>query len=790
MLKKLKKSYLFFFSALLSLALVSQLLLHPMVGATGDTAANNPITSEETASSEENVDPSEVINETLPTETDIETEPVADPDSETVVEEQEPSEITEEQSTETLASETEASTSESTVAENELPYSEEALAVVESVQQDFFAMMAAAMMIEPASFASGDSIANAVDLKAAIEAATTDSVFYLEAGIFDFVMDGTTSPQIVNNNGVKITLIGAQDAEGKPATFFTMAADVPGSNRFLRLPSGTLEVSNISFTGTPGVNGGITAQNVVAQNTIFTNNFNNGDQSVSGGGAIRASRDLWVENSTFIKNSAGAAADGGAISVEYGGNFYVNNSVFDQNERGSNQNQYGGAISIKQPGVAGTTITITNSSFTNNINRSGGSWGRGGAIHILANDKITNIKIDNVLFKGNSNPLNNGGALAFMAVAANTSVRVTNSTFLSNSASKYGGAVYMENCVSDDFIIANSTFMDNTSSYFINAGKTLGAYSSKVKLDSVTIIGSTTNNSSDMTISTPGTNSKVTITHSLLSNVNVFATATIVYSGTNLARTSSADPVLNKEDIFSAYTVDTLVAVNSHNYVAPILPEGPAYEAITEARSFPVAQNGLERKSPASDAGGYEAPVPIVYYQVNFYDQGNLYFEETVEEGTKAYAPVMPRMEGYTFIGWSRTASAQDLWDFDATDITENVDLYAVWEEIIIPTTVPTTEPTTTEETTVPSSSETTTDTSATEETTSATSSGEVKGETRPTTAETSADSEVLGTNRELTKTGEVSNIILSTLAIVLAGAAAAIIIVVVQKKRKAEKQD
>ena len=314
--------------------------------------------------------------------------------------------------------------------------------------------------------------ANATTLKTQIESATSDITINLDSGVYEF------DSEIKNTNAITVTLIGAADG----TTQFTMASSVTGAPRFIRLESGTLNLSNIQVNGTKALNGGVSARNVIATNCDFTNNYTN--DGVSGGGAIRITGGtLTVKGSSFTGNSVGGASDGGAISSEYSGNIRINNSVFDKNERIGNSNQYGDAISVKQPGVANTSIEITNSIFTNNVLDAGGTWSTGGAVRIFGTSNLTSVLIDNVLFKGNKaqrSLTNHGGALAFMRT---NNSKVTNCTFIDNSAGKYGGAVYYENS-NGNYQIVNSTFVGNKASVARNG---VSVYSSSTTIDSSTL---------------------------------------------------------------------------------------------------------------------------------------------------------------------------------------------------------------------------------------------------------------------------------------------------------------
>lgn len=516
------------------------------------------------------------------------------------------------------------------------------------------APMAALQSIAPAS-------ANATTLKAQIESATSDTTINLDPGVYEF------DSEIKNTNGITITLIGAVDGSGQPATQFTMATGVAGAPRFIRLESGTLSLSNIHVNGTKGLNGGVSARNVVATNCDFTNNYTN--DGVSGGGAIRVTGGtLTVEGSSFTGNSVGATSDGGAISSEYSGNIRINNSVFDKNERIGNNNQYGGAISVKQPSVANTSIEITNSIFTNNVLDASGSWTTGGAVRIFGTNNLTSVLIDNVLFKGNMAQralVNNGGALAFMTTNSST---VSNCTFIDNSSGKYGGAVYYENSKGNHQII-NSTFVGNKASF---AGNGVSVYSSSTTIDSSTLISNS--------LSTHGTTPSITIKDSILSGTATYASSTITYTGTNLAQKASTEPAVNSADVFTAYTSTALERVSDSNYVAPIIANGPAYGKVSTARALNEAQNGNVRKTPLSDIGAYEAPK---YVTATFDSNGGTtVLSQTVAENTLLTAPTPPTKDDLIFSGWfTDNGTFANEWNFGTDALTADTTLYAKWTE-------------------------------------------------------------------------------------------------------------
>ncbi len=509
---------------------------------------------------------------------------------------------------------------------------------------------------------------DASGIKAQIEAATSDITINLDPGVYEFNVAGGAAAQINNTLAIKVTLVGAVDAAGNPATQFVMGSAVTGAPRFVRADKGTIDISNVQVTGNAGQSGGISARNVVAANSIFENNYTN--DGVSGGGAIRVTGGtLDVEKSKFFKNSVGATSDGGAISSEYSGNVRINNSIFDGNKRSGNTNQYGGAISVKQPGVADTTVSITNSIFTNNELTAAGNLSTGGAIRIYGTAQLKSVLIDNSLFKGNATKTaftNNGGAVAFMTTNNST---ISNSTFIDNAATKYGGAVYYENSVTNNKIV-NSTFVGNTATA---GGTGVTAYASGVTLDSVTLLSNT--------VTTQGNGSVVTLKDSIVAGTATYSSATISYTGTNLARTTSAEPAIAASDVFEAYTSSTLAKVSDSNYVAPIIVDGPASQKVAGVRVLNAGQNGIARKAPLSDIGAYEAPE---YFTVSFNSNGGTAVsDQTVESGDLAALPAEPTLSDYTFGGWfTDNDTFVDGWDFANTNVVSNVTLYAKWTPV------------------------------------------------------------------------------------------------------------
>lgn len=75
----------------------------------------------------------------------------------------------------------------------------------------------------------------------------------------------------------------------------------------------------------------------------------------------------------------------------------------------------------------------------------------------------------------------------------------------------------------------------------------------------------------------------------------------------------------------------------------------------------------------------------LEYVTITFDTQGGSSISpQTIEKGTKATLPQDPTKPGYTFIGWALDIDAEALFDFNEV-IEEDITLYAIFEEVIIP---------------------------------------------------------------------------------------------------------
>ena len=153
--------------------------------------------------------------------------------------------------------------------------------------------------------------------------------------------------------------------------------------------------------------------------TIANGNSSIGGSGFGGGIANGSGTTLTVSNSTFSGNSAGSSGEGGGIANT--GTLTVSNSTFSGNSASSGQ---GGAIAN---GSASATLTVSNSTFSGNT----ASGGQGGAIYSGGT-----LTVSNSTFSGNS-ASSGGGILNYNSGAT---VTITNSVVAGNTDTASGQA--------------------------------------------------------------------------------------------------------------------------------------------------------------------------------------------------------------------------------------------------------------------------------------------------------------------------------------------------------------
>jgi CSLREA domain-containing protein len=221
---------------------------------------------------------------------------------------------------------------------------------------------------------------------------------------------------------------------------------------------GALEIVGSSFTLNSANDGGALASRelkalVNVTTSTFEDNTANGIDLGGGGGAFNYKGVLTVRDSVFNRNIA-YGEGGGAI--ETNGALNLTNVLLDSNVAKMHSNAlqdsapgFGGAVLT----IAGSTITIDNAQFTNNV-----AGNSGGAIY---NDQNTQLTITNSKFTSNTaQGLFAGGGGYGGAIISEGNVAVADSTFTSNTSKVAGGALSTKFGIAS---ISKSTLSGNSS---------------------------------------------------------------------------------------------------------------------------------------------------------------------------------------------------------------------------------------------------------------------------------------------------------------------------------------
>jgi predicted outer membrane repeat protein len=320
---------------------------------------------------------------------------------------------------------------------------------------------------------SGTSWSNASTIQNAITNAVNDSEIRIKQGVY--IISST-----INFNKT-LRFFGGYSGSGTVRNPTLYKSILDGSSSINIIKTG-LASTNTIFDGLTFRNGlanvGLDINDIKGgalsiygdatkiNNCIFSNNTS---LNRIGSGAIY----LWsvdniiIENSTFTNNIANYGEDftagGGAIHVRFGLNTIIRNSDFTNN---SSQNT-GGAIH----NLGFNNTTIKDCTFTNNT-----SQDMGGAIFTA----YENVKIENCLFDTNHSAI--GGGALYVNTSESTSIsnsifknnttdtkggainnnsgilKITNSLFQANSADEIGGALYNKR----ELYLTNSTLVSNT----------------------------------------------------------------------------------------------------------------------------------------------------------------------------------------------------------------------------------------------------------------------------------------------------------------------------------------
>jgi predicted outer membrane repeat protein len=195
-----------------------------------------------------------------------------------------------------------------------------------------------------------------------------------------------------------------------------------------------------------GVNGGTVAKMFALTGAGLTVSFTDiifqgsSNKNVSNGAvfSITGDSDIYFSNCIFDGNSiSGSTYSGGAISIS-NGKLTITNSLFKNNTAGKS----GGAISVFATATILPQVTISGTTFYNNLAQGTGGSDGGGAIFAEGPSTVTvfpTVSITNCTFFENkiaSTNLDYGGAIR----SSNFSISVSNSLFYNNKITGGAGA--------------------------------------------------------------------------------------------------------------------------------------------------------------------------------------------------------------------------------------------------------------------------------------------------------------------------------------------------------------
>ena len=198
-----------------------------------------------------------------------------------------------------------------------------------------------------------------------------------------------------------------------------------------------------NYSGSTSNGGGIKIVNgtnfstvVTISNTSFSNNHggHGGAIFISGRSVLNISKSCFNGNTA---NKPGGIAQGGAIAIGRHSEVTIDNCVFENNTSLVGSGSDGGAISI-DTGLSGSgssitaTLTITNSSFTNNSANDDGN-------HIYGNEgssRQASVTIDECTFDGVANAVSQrtDGEVSFLITNSGSPTRVNISSSLSGAS--------------------------------------------------------------------------------------------------------------------------------------------------------------------------------------------------------------------------------------------------------------------------------------------------------------------------------------------------------------------
>jgi len=258
-------------------------------------------------------------------------------------------------------------------------------------------------------------------------------------------------------------------------------------------------VTNCDFYLNTAVNeggGAYVKLNTTGPEPTFTDCTFSGNQAQQGGGMYcGVARSPTLTNCTFTDNSAGGRFGGGAMYIDVDGAPTISDSTFTDNFSklfglayggaiyilaaspifsncmfvGGSADRYGGAIAsqgteefIPPPFGLPAHPQMINCTFIGNEVGNALSPALGGAIFA---DRRGSVTLTNCLFVGNHNLNAEGGAVGILAP---TKLKATNCTFVANSATTFGGGIFLTTDKDTEAEMHNCVFWDNTDNGGVN----------------------------------------------------------------------------------------------------------------------------------------------------------------------------------------------------------------------------------------------------------------------------------------------------------------------------------
>ena len=275
----------------------------------------------------------------------------------------------------------------------------------------------------------------------------TDSVFsgniaQYEGGGIDNYYDGTltvTNTTFSDNTAGGISINGSggggiRSSGTLDVSDSTFSGNIGGTGGGISA-DGTATVTNSTFSGNTagGSGGGIV---VVHATATVANCTVSGNSALSGGGIWNFGT-LTVTHSTVSGNTAGAVGGG----IDNGGTLTVTDSTFS----GNTALYDGGIYTYEGGGIYNDgTLNVSDSTFSgNSANAGGGIWNR------------VTLDVTNSTFSGNTAEGSGGG------ISSSGMLSVTNSTFSGNRAAYYGGGILNFSTLD----VSNSSLSGNAASY-------------------------------------------------------------------------------------------------------------------------------------------------------------------------------------------------------------------------------------------------------------------------------------------------------------------------------------